>query len=264
MEGNNLPISKKRRKAEGKVTGKAAQAFNIPSDDNDDYVGYIMGNLVLPPKGIKDSESVGPCAQTFTVCHCQSKAVEVAYGDPDGPDGELDPSRRYRTDWDLADDDSNHNNNSVNNKGAEVPGQVTTASKIGDLMTFPPPASESGFFGSTPASSAPINAATAGERGSKDNAHFLKAGKGTGGPTFGSTGHTPATTSIRFGSAPAPAPNPSFGSAVPFGSTTPAQSSTTFGSIPATAQQPFASGYPIVKKVVVDNNQEEEEESKVA
>ena len=29
-------------------------------------------------------------------------------------------------------------------------------------MTFPPPASESGFFGSTPASSAPINAATAG------------------------------------------------------------------------------------------------------
>ena len=95
MEGNDLPISKKRRKAEGKVTGKAAQAFNIPSDDNDDYVGYIMGNLVLPPKGIKDSESVGPCAQTFTVCHCQSKAVEVAYGDPDGPDGELDPSRRY-------------------------------------------------------------------------------------------------------------------------------------------------------------------------
>ena len=81
---------------------------------------------------------------------------------------------------------------------------------------------------------------------------------------FGSTGHTPATTSIRFGSAPAPAPNPSFGSAVPFGSTTPAQLSTTFGSIPATAQQPFASGYPIVKKVVVDNNQEEEEESKVA
>ena len=78
-----------------------------------------------------------------------------------------------RTDWDLADDDSNHNNNSVNNEGAEVPGQVTTASKIGDLMTFPPPASESGFFGSTPASSAPINAATAGERGSKDNAHFL-------------------------------------------------------------------------------------------
>ena len=68
MEGNDLPISKKRRKVEGKVTGKAAQAFNIPSDDNDDYVGYIMGNLVLPPKGIKDSESVGPCAQTFTVC----------------------------------------------------------------------------------------------------------------------------------------------------------------------------------------------------
>ena len=96
MEGSDLPISKKRKKTEGKRTGKAAQAFNISSENNDDYVGYIMGNLLLPPKGIKDSESVGPCAQTFTVCRCQPKALEVAFGDPDQPDGELDVETAQR------------------------------------------------------------------------------------------------------------------------------------------------------------------------
>jgi len=96
MEGSNLPISKKRKKTEGRVTGKAAQAFNIANDENDDYVGYIMGNLILPPKGIKDSESVGPCAQTFTVCLSQPKAIEVAFGDPDQPDGELDDETAQR------------------------------------------------------------------------------------------------------------------------------------------------------------------------
>ena len=96
MQGSNLPISKKRKKAEGKVTGKAAQAFNVDCSGSDDYVGYIMGNLILPPKGIKDSESVGPCAQTFTVCRAQPKAVEVAFGDPDQPDGELDAETAQR------------------------------------------------------------------------------------------------------------------------------------------------------------------------
>ena len=95
MEGSNLPIYRKRKPSEGNVTGKAAQAFNI-SSNHDDYVGYIMGNLLLPPKGIKDSESVGPCAQTFTVCCCQPKALEVAYGDPDQPDDELDAETAQR------------------------------------------------------------------------------------------------------------------------------------------------------------------------
>jgi centromere protein C len=78
------------------VTGKAAQAFNVQSNEDDNYVGYIMGNLLLPPKGIKDSESVGPCAQTFTVCSCQPKALEVAYGDPDNAGNELDPYSAQR------------------------------------------------------------------------------------------------------------------------------------------------------------------------
>jgi centromere protein C len=96
MEGSDLPISKKRKKSEGKVTGKAAQGFNVSTDENDDYVGYIMGNLLLPPGGIKDSESVGPCAQTFTVCRSQPKALEVAFGDPDQNDGEFDAETSQR------------------------------------------------------------------------------------------------------------------------------------------------------------------------
>lgn len=42
-----------------------------------------MGNLTLPPKGIKDAESVGACAQTFTVVGGQPGAIEVAYADPE-------------------------------------------------------------------------------------------------------------------------------------------------------------------------------------
>ncbi|KAL3925126.1 MAG: hypothetical protein SGILL_000614 [Bacillariaceae sp.] len=96
MEGSQLPLPPQRRKSEGKVTGQAAQAFNTQYPEEDNYVGYIMGNLVLPPKGIKDSESVGPCSQTFTVCACQPKAVEVAYGDPDNNGNELDPETAQR------------------------------------------------------------------------------------------------------------------------------------------------------------------------
>jgi len=96
MEGSELPMSASRSKAEGKVVGRAAQAFNIPNEDSESYVGYIMGNLVLPAKGIKDAESVGPCSQTFTVCTAQPKALEVAYGDPDAPEGTLEPETAQR------------------------------------------------------------------------------------------------------------------------------------------------------------------------
>jgi centromere protein C len=96
MEGSELPVSNSRTKEEGRVAGRAAQGFNIPNNDNDNYVGYIMGNLVLPPKGIKDAESVGPCSQTFTVCLCQPSALEVAYGDPDQPEGILNPDTAQR------------------------------------------------------------------------------------------------------------------------------------------------------------------------
>lgn len=96
MAASKLPVSSTRSKEDGKVVGKAAQAFNIPNDDSGNYAGYIMGNLRLPPKGVKDAESVGPCSQTFTVCDCQPKALEVAYGDPDLPEGTLDPESAQR------------------------------------------------------------------------------------------------------------------------------------------------------------------------
>jgi centromere protein C len=51
------------------------------------YPGYIMGKLLLPAHGIKDAESVGSCAQTFTVISGQPDALELAFADPDNGDG---------------------------------------------------------------------------------------------------------------------------------------------------------------------------------
>jgi centromere protein C len=96
MVSRQLPITAQRMKGESKLTGTASQAFNVSTDANPFYPGYIMGNLTLPPKGIKDAESVGSCAQTFTVVFGQRKALEVAFGDPDNEDGALDPETAQR------------------------------------------------------------------------------------------------------------------------------------------------------------------------
>lgn len=90
-------MGKNRTKAEGNVVGKAAQAFSFVQPPDSEYVGYIMGNLTLPPKGIKDAESVGSCAQTFTVVGGQPGAVEVAYADPEEDEnGTLKPESAIR------------------------------------------------------------------------------------------------------------------------------------------------------------------------
>ena len=86
MESRKLPQPKTRSKSEGKVVGLAAQAFNQSNGPKPTYVGYITGNLTLPSKGIKDAESVGGCAQVFTVVTCQPGALEVAYSDPEDED----------------------------------------------------------------------------------------------------------------------------------------------------------------------------------
>jgi centromere protein C len=65
--------------AEGEVAGKAAQVFNVNTDQQGNCCGYIMGILVLPPASVKDCENVGPCNQLFTVCHGQPQSLEVAY-----------------------------------------------------------------------------------------------------------------------------------------------------------------------------------------
>jgi centromere protein C len=44
--------------------------------------GFISGFVSLPPRGIKDAESVGNCTQVFYVSNCQPKAFEVAIAIP--------------------------------------------------------------------------------------------------------------------------------------------------------------------------------------
>ncbi|GAX09364.1 hypothetical protein FisN_6Lh265 [Fistulifera solaris] len=87
MVARKLPMQR-RHKSDGKVVGVASQAFNVSTDSNPVYPSYIMGNLTLPPGGIKDPESVGACAQTFTVVTGQKNALEISYGDPDVNEGE--------------------------------------------------------------------------------------------------------------------------------------------------------------------------------
>lgn len=84
LERHELPLPATRKKSDGKVVGRAAQAFNVLNEQvSENYVGYIMGHLTLPPKGVKDYEPVGLCAQTFTVCLGQPGSLEVSIADPD-------------------------------------------------------------------------------------------------------------------------------------------------------------------------------------
>lgn len=96
MEARDLPLSRSRKKNEGKVVGKAAQSFHMANDENPAFPGYIVGSLVLPPRGIKDAESVGLCAQVFTVVRGQSQSIEIAYGDPENESSTWDPSTAER------------------------------------------------------------------------------------------------------------------------------------------------------------------------
>jgi hypothetical protein len=77
-----LPVPKgQRTKREGKKAGKATQCFNVVADSSG-APSFISGTLILPPKAIKDAESVLSNIQHFTVITCQPKALEVAYADP--------------------------------------------------------------------------------------------------------------------------------------------------------------------------------------
>ncbi len=91
MNATDLPLPDTRKKSEGTVVGKAAQAFNVPTDADDNYVSYILGSLQLPPTGIKDPESAGSCSLSFTVCSAQPKSVELAFGDPNEDEGAITP-----------------------------------------------------------------------------------------------------------------------------------------------------------------------------
>ena len=93
---SKLPLSSTRKKRESKVVGFASQSFHVPTDDDDLFPGYIAGNVVLPPRGIKDAEGVGLCSQVFNVGDCQPNSLEFALADPSGQDGEFDPKTAQR------------------------------------------------------------------------------------------------------------------------------------------------------------------------
>ncbi len=95
LQGHQLPPTK-RSNGESKVFGLAAQAFNVAADPSTGLPGYITGNLVLPPKGLKDAEGVGTCAQVFTIGDCQPKSVEVALADPEVNGGKFEPKSAQR------------------------------------------------------------------------------------------------------------------------------------------------------------------------
>lgn len=68
----------------------------MTNDENPAYPGYIVGSLVLPPKAIKDAESVGLCAQVFTIVKGQAGSIEIAFGDPDQEGAVWDPDSAER------------------------------------------------------------------------------------------------------------------------------------------------------------------------
>lgn len=93
---SKLPLSKSRKKGESKKVGQASQAFHVQTDDDDLFPGYIAGNVVLPPRAIKDAEGVGLCSQVFNVGDCQPNSLEFALADPSSQDGEFDERTAQR------------------------------------------------------------------------------------------------------------------------------------------------------------------------
>ncbi|KAL7452990.1 hypothetical protein ACHAWC_004696 [Mediolabrus comicus] len=93
---SQLPLSKSRKKGESKKVGQASQAFHVQTDDDDLFPGYIAGNVILPPKAIKDAEGVGLCSQVFNVGDCQPNSLEFALADPSSQDGEFDEKTAQR------------------------------------------------------------------------------------------------------------------------------------------------------------------------
>jgi centromere protein C len=91
-----LPLSSTRGKKESKVVGFASRAFNVHTDPEDLFPGFISGNMVIPPRGIKDAEGVGLCSQVFNIGDCQPNSVEFALADPSSQDGEFDPDTAQR------------------------------------------------------------------------------------------------------------------------------------------------------------------------
>jgi hypothetical protein len=96
LQMHELPTRANRDPREGGVSGRAARAFNVTHETRSDYPSCLAGMLVLPPHGIKDPESVGANPLICGVASCQPGALEIAYGDPDEPEGSFDPATATR------------------------------------------------------------------------------------------------------------------------------------------------------------------------
>jgi hypothetical protein len=88
-----LPITHERPDG-NELVGSAAQAFNVNSL-SETMPGWISGNLMLPPKAIKDAEGVGECTQVFFVQSCQPGAFEVSLNDPDEDNFVPESAKRF-------------------------------------------------------------------------------------------------------------------------------------------------------------------------
>lgn len=91
-------MSETRNKSDGIIVGKSVISFEMPNTANPDFPMYHVGHLLIPPKGIKDSEYAGMCAKVFTVVKGQAKSIEVSFGNPNHNDttGTWDPRNTER------------------------------------------------------------------------------------------------------------------------------------------------------------------------
>ncbi|KAK1733505.1 hypothetical protein QTG54_015793 [Skeletonema marinoi] len=90
-----FPLSKKRKREESDKVGQASHAFDVQTDDDDLFPGYIAGNVVLPPKAIKDAERVGFLSNVFSVGDCQPNSLEFALADPQGVQFDEKTAQRF-------------------------------------------------------------------------------------------------------------------------------------------------------------------------
>ena len=77
MASSDLPVMT-RCQREGRVSGKVAQAFHVPSTPVGMAIpGWIASQWRFPPNGIKDAENVGFCSQVFFVSKYQPNSFKL-------------------------------------------------------------------------------------------------------------------------------------------------------------------------------------------
>uniref|UniRef100_A0A6S8DDY6 Mif2/CENP-C cupin domain-containing protein n=1 Tax=Aureoumbra lagunensis TaxID=44058 RepID=A0A6S8DDY6_9STRA len=84
LQTTKLPGTSSRR-PDNAPLASAAQALSNEAyelDANLCLAAWLSGQLIMPPRAIKDEESVGLCSQVFFVASCQPGALELAIASP--------------------------------------------------------------------------------------------------------------------------------------------------------------------------------------